>query len=76
MGKRPDRATIVYAISSAQTYRDVPILIGGVEASLRRLAHYDYWSDQMRRSILLDSPGRPAPPTNGGSRASRRWPMD
>lgn len=55
MGKRPDRATIVYCNLICQTYRDVPILIGGVEASLRRLAHYDYWSDQMRRSILLDA---------------------
>lgn len=55
MGKRPDRATIVYCNLIRQTYRDVPILIGGVEASLRRLAHYDYWSDQMRRSILLDA---------------------
>ena len=55
MGKRPDRATIVYCNLIRQTYRDIPILIGGVEASLRRLAHYDYWSDKMRRSILLDS---------------------
>lgn len=55
MGKRPDRATIVYCNLIRQTYRDVPIIIGGVEASLRRLAHYDYWSDKLRRSILLDS---------------------
>lgn len=55
MGKRPDRATIVYCNLIRQTYRDVPILIGGVEASLRRLAHYDYWSDRLRRSILLDA---------------------
>ena len=55
MGKRPDRATIVYCNLIRQSFRDVPILIGGVEASLRRLAHYDYWSDQMRRSILLDA---------------------
>lgn len=55
MGKRPDRATIVYCNLIRQTYRDVPIIIGGVEASLRRLAHYDYWSDKLRRSILLDA---------------------
>ncbi len=55
MGKRPDRATIVYCNLIRQVYRDVPVIIGGVEASLRRLAHYDYWSDKMRRSILLDA---------------------
>ena len=55
MGKRPDYATIVYCNLIRQTYKDVPILIGGIEASLRRLAHYDYWSDTMKRSILLDS---------------------
>ena len=55
MGKRPDRAVIVYGNLIRQTYKDVPILIGGIEASLRRLGHYDYWSDTMKRSILLDS---------------------
>ena len=55
MGKRPDYATIVYCNLIRQTYKDVPILIGGIEASLRRLAHYDYWSDKLKRSILLDS---------------------
>ena len=55
VGKRPDRATIVYCNLIRQTYKDVPILIGGIEASLRRLAHYDYWSDSLKRSILLDS---------------------
>ena len=55
MGKRPDYATIVYCNLIRQTYKDVPILIGGIEASLRRLAHYDYWSESMKRSILLDS---------------------
>ena len=55
MGKRPDYATIVYCNLIRQTYKDVPILIGGIEASLRRLAHYDYWSDSLKRSILLDS---------------------
>ena len=55
MGKRPDYATIVYCNLIRRTYRDVPILIGGIEASLRRLSHYDYWSESMKRSILLDS---------------------
>lgn len=54
-GHRPDRATIVYANRMKEAYKDVPVIIGGVEASLRRFAHYDYWSDQIRRSILLDS---------------------
>ena len=54
-GKRPDYATTVYGNMIRQTYKDVPIIIGGIEASLRRLAHYDYWSDAMKRSILLDS---------------------
>ncbi len=55
IGKRPDRATIVYCNLIRRTFKDVPILIGGIEASLRRLAHYDYWSDRLRRSVLLDS---------------------
>ena len=55
MGKRPDYATVVYCNLIRQLYKDVPILIGGIEASLRRLAHYDYWSEGMKRSILLDS---------------------
>ena len=55
MGKRPDHATVVYCNLIRRTYRDVPIIIGGIEASLRRLAHYDYWSDSLKRSILLDS---------------------
>ena len=55
MGKRPDYATTVYCNLIRQTYKDEPILIGGIEASLRRLAHYDYWSESMKRSILLDS---------------------
>ena len=54
-GKRPDYATVVYCNLIRQSYKDIPILIGGMEASLRRLAHYDYWSDRMKRSILLDS---------------------
>ena len=55
MGKRPDYATVVYCNLIRQTYQDVPIVIGGIEASLRRLCHYDYWSDKLKRSILLDS---------------------
>ena len=55
MGKRPDYATVVYCNLIRQTYKEVPILIGGIEASLRRFAHYDYWSNKMKRSILLDA---------------------
>lgn len=55
MGKRPDYATVVYGNLIRQTYKKTPILLGGVEASLRRLAHYDYWSNKVKRSILLDS---------------------
>lgn len=55
MGKRPDYATVVYSNLIRQAYKDVPIIIGGIEASLRRLAHYDYWSNSVKRSILLDS---------------------
>ena len=54
-GKRPDRAVTVYSQRLREAYKDVPIVIGGIEASLRRIAHYDYWSDRTRRSILLDS---------------------
>jgi len=54
-GKRPDHAAIVYGNLIRKTYKDVPIILGGIEASLRRLAHYDYWSDSFKRSILLDS---------------------
>ena len=55
MGKRPDRAVIVYCNRIREAYGDVPIILGGLEASLRRLAHYDYWDDKVRRSILVDS---------------------
>lgn len=55
MGKRPDHAAVVYSNLIRQAYKDVPIILGGIEASLRRLAHYDYWSDKLKRSILLDS---------------------
>ena len=54
-GKRPDYATIVYCNMIKRKFKDVPVIIGGIEASLRRLAHYDYWSNKIRRSILLDS---------------------
>ena len=54
-GNRPDRAVVVYANRAREAYKDVPVIIGGLEASLRRLGHYDYWSDKVRRSILLDA---------------------
>lgn len=54
-GRRPDRAVIVYAQRCREAFKDVPVVIGGIEASLRRVAHYDYWSDTVRRSVLLDS---------------------
>jgi uncharacterized radical SAM protein YgiQ len=54
-GRRPDRSTIVYAQRCREAFPDVPIVLGGIEASLRRIAHYDYWSDRVRRSILLDA---------------------
>ncbi len=55
MGKRPDHATVVYGNLIRRKYKDVPIIIGGIEASLRRMAHYDYWSNSFKRSVLLDS---------------------
>ena len=55
MGKRPDYATIVYCNLIRKVYKDVPVIIGGIEASLRRFAHYDYWSDRFKHSILIDS---------------------
>lgn len=55
MGKRPDHACVVYGNLIRQTYKNTPVILGGIEASLRRLAHYDYWSDSLKRSILLDS---------------------
>ncbi len=54
-GLRPDRATIVYTVCAKQSYKNVPVILGGLEASLRRLSHYDYWSDSVRRSVLLDA---------------------
>lgn len=54
-GKRPDRAVLVYAQRCREAYPDTPLVIGGIEASLRRIAHYDYWSDKVRRSILVDA---------------------
>ena len=70
-GKRPDRSVIVYAQRAREAYRDVPIIIGSIEASLRRIAHYDYWSEKVRRSILLDCEGRPARLRQ--CRARRSW---
>lgn len=55
MGLRPDRATIVYCNKIREAYKNIPVIIGGVEASLRRFAHYDYWSDKVRKSMLVDS---------------------
>ena len=54
-GKRPDRSVIVYAQRAREAFKDVPIVVGGIEASLRRIAHFDYWSEKVRRSVLLDS---------------------
>ncbi|MDE1948792.1 MAG: YgiQ family radical SAM protein, partial [Burkholderiales bacterium] len=54
-GKRPDRSSLVYAQRCREAYGDVPVILGGIEASLRRIAHYDYWQDKVRRSILVDA---------------------
>src|ERR671914_42985 len=54
-GKRPDRSVVVYAQRAREAFADAPIVIGGIEASLRRIAHFDYWSEKVRRSILLDA---------------------
>lgn len=54
-GKRPDRASLVYSQRCKEAYKDVPVILGGIEASLRRIAHYDYWQDNVRRSILVDA---------------------
>ncbi len=54
-GKRPDRAALVYSQRCREAYKDVPIVLGGIEGSLRRIAHYDYWSDKVRRSVVVDS---------------------
>jgi len=54
-GKRPDRATIIYTQRCREAYPKAPVILGGIEASLRRLAHYDYWSGKVRRSLLVDS---------------------
>ena len=56
-GKRPDRSVIVYAQRCREAFKDVPIVLGGIEGSLRRIAHYDYWSDKVRRSVLVDAKG-------------------
>ena len=54
-GARPDRCVIVYSQRAREAYKDVPVVIGGIEASLRRIAHYDYWSEKVRRSVLMDA---------------------
>jgi uncharacterized radical SAM protein YgiQ len=56
-GKRPDRSVLVYAQRCREAYPNVPIVLGGIESSLRRIAHYDYWSDKVRRSVLVDAKG-------------------
>ncbi len=54
-GRRPDRSTLVYAQRCREAYKEIPLVLGGIEASLRRIAHYDYWSDKVRRSVLMDA---------------------
>src|SRR5262245_16032430 len=54
-GRRPDRSVIVYAQRVREAFSDVPVVVGGIEASLRRIAHFDYWSEKVRRSVLLDA---------------------
>jgi hypothetical protein len=54
-GKRPDRAAVVYSQRCREAYKEVPLILGGIEGSLRRIAHYDYWSDKVRRSIVVDA---------------------
>ncbi|WP_394174639.1 YgiQ family radical SAM protein [Thalassotalea litorea] len=54
-GKRPDRAVLVYSQRCKEAYKDVPVILGGIEASLRRISHYDYWSDKVRRSVIFDA---------------------
>ena len=54
-GKRPDRAALVYSQRCREAYKEVPIVLGGIEGSLRRIAHYDYWSDKVRRSVVIDA---------------------
>jgi uncharacterized radical SAM protein YgiQ len=54
-GKRPDRCTLVYAQRCREAFKDVPVILGGIEASLRRIAHFDYWSEKIRRSVLADA---------------------
>src|SRR6202044_2428630 len=67
-GQRPDRSVIVYAQRAREAYRSVPIVIGGIEASLRRIAHFDYWSEKVRRSVLLDAKADPLVYGNGERR--------
>ena len=57
-GLRPDRACTVYANRARQAFPGIPVLLGGMEASLRRFAHYDYWDDKVRRSVIFDARGR------------------
>ncbi len=75
-GKRPDRSVIVYAQRAREACKGVPIIIGGIEASLRRIAHYDYWSEKVRRSILPDSKADLLIYGNAGAGRWWRWPTD
>ena len=78
IGRRPDRATLAYCQRAREAYKGVPVIAGGVEASLRRIAHYDYWSDKVRRSIMLDCQGRPGGVRHGRAadraRSPAGWP--
>ena len=74
IGRRPDRATLAYCQRAREAYHGVPVIAGGVEASLRRLAHYDYWSDKVRRSIMLDCQGRPVGLRHGRAADRRNRP--
>jgi hypothetical protein len=75
-GQRPDRAAIVYSQRCREAYKDVPIILGGIEGSLRRIAHYDYWSDKVRRSIVVDASATcccTATPSARWSRSPTAW---
>ena len=64
-GRRPDRSVTVYAQRAREAFKDVPIVIGGIEASLRRIAHYDHWSEKVRRAALVDAKGDPSAMPSG-----------
>ena len=72
-GKRPDRSSIVYAQRCREAFKDVPIVLGGIEASLRRIAHYDYWQDKVRRSMRAPTCCSTAMPSVPSSRSPIAW---